>query len=245
MTDRGIEYRFEAIRNDVSPDSLHAFLQEPVRGMRVGDEIYVFEVPGAPENLRGRTGTVTSIDEKGMLHGTWDSEWGIVPGVDVFERIEDLKKAYIEKHPEIVEGMTPVREPDTIAKKLFYEELRRNGKTAYYAGFEDLVSERLDRLEVVTSKLLESVEALSAVTANQKDILQKLLVQGVETNRRIAEGFEESADAAEASGRALKRLAALSESNNELLKRIADASESMVHGVTVAAWKARDVVVTT
>ena len=242
MKDRGIEYRYDAVRVTEGADYMHAFLQEPVRGMKVGDEVYVFEVPGAPESLRGRTGTVTSIDEKGMLHGTWDPEWGLVPGVDVFEKVEDLKKAYVKKHPEVVEGMVPVTEPDTLAKKLFYEELKKTGKTAYYKGFEDHVAERLDRLEVVMSKLVEKIDALTEAMTEQTHAINRQSGYICDGRREAREGLEEIGDTAETMERALKRMVSIAESEQELMRRVADASESMKNGVTVTGWKTNDYV---
>lgn len=242
MKDRGIEYKYDAVRVTEGADYMHTFLQEPVRGMKVGDEVYVFEVPGAPESLRGRTGTVTSIDEKGMLHGTWDPEWGLVPGVDVFEKVEDLKKAYVKKHPEVVEGMVPVTEPDTLAKKLFYEELKKTGKTAYYKGFEDHVAERLDRLEVVMSKLVEKIDALTEAMTEQTHAINRQSGYICDGRREAREGLEEIGDTAETMERALKRMVSIAESEQELMRRVADASESMKNGVTVTGWKTNDYV---
>lgn len=242
MTDRGIEYRYDVVRVTEGADYMHAFLQEPVRGMKVGDEIYVFEVPGAPESLRGRTGTVTSIDEKGMLHGTWDPEWGLAPGVDVFEKVEDLKKAYVKRHPEVVEGMVPVTEPDTLAKKMFYEELKKSGKTAYYKGFEDLVTERLDRLEVVMSKLIEKMDGLAEAMDEQTHAIKKQSGYICDGRREIREGMQSIDTTSANMERLLERMVSIAENEQELMRRVANASESMDRGVTVIGWKTNDFV---
>ena len=242
MTYRGVEYKYEIIRVTENPDYMHTFLQEPVRGMKVGDEVYVFEVPGAPESLRGKTGTVTSIDEKGMLHGTWDPEWGLVPGVDVFEKVEDLKKAYVKRHPEVVEGMVPVTEPDTLAKKMFYEELKKSGKTAYYKGFEDLVTERLDRLEVVMSKLVEKIDALTEAMDEQTHAINRQSGYICDGRREIREGMQSIGTNSATVEHLLERMVSIAENEQELMRRVANASESMKNGVTVTGWKTNDYV---
>ena len=242
MTDRGIEYKYEIIRVTENPDYMHTFLQEPVRGIRVGDDICIFEVPGAPESLRGKTGTVTSIDEKGMLHGTWDPEWGLVPGVDVFEKVEDLKKAYVKRHPEVVEGMIPVTEPDTQAKKLFYEELKKSGKTAYYKGFEDLVTERLDRLEVVMSKLIERMDGLVEAMAEQTHAINRQSGYICDGRREVREEMQSIGTTSATMEHLLESLVSIAENEKELMRRVMEATESMEHGVTVTGWKTNDFV---
>lgn len=234
MTDKGIEYPGKIVPvPENERTATNAYLEEPVRGIRVGDDVWVFEVPGAPESLRGKRGTVTAIDDRGQLHGTWDPEWTLIPGVDLFEKVSDLKAEYIRKHPEKVEGMFPMSEPDTVAKRLFYEELRKGTETAYYRDFEDYITERLDRQEVLMSSLYELIAEMKKQMNAQNRILESI-------GRQMEKGVETLTESIDSINRAVKRCAQTAETTQQTADRIRKDVHDMSEGVTVTGWKTHD-----
>ena len=53
--------------------------------VKVGDKIKIIKMDGE-DKYNGKEGTVTFIDDKGQLHGTWG--WcAIIIGIDLFEII--------------------------------------------------------------------------------------------------------------------------------------------------------------
>ena len=55
--------------------------------MKVGDKIRIISMNGEPI-YSGMTGTITSIDSMGQLHGTWGG-LAVIPGEDSFVKVDD------------------------------------------------------------------------------------------------------------------------------------------------------------
>ena len=55
--------------------------------MKVGDKIRIISMNGEPV-YSGMTGTITSIDSMGQLHGTWGG-LAVIPGEDSFVKVDD------------------------------------------------------------------------------------------------------------------------------------------------------------
>lgn len=55
--------------------------------MKVGDKIRIIDMAGEPQ-YSGKTGTITSIDGIGQLHGTWGG-CAVIPGEDSFVVLKD------------------------------------------------------------------------------------------------------------------------------------------------------------
>ena len=55
--------------------------------MKVGDKIRIISMNGEPV-YSGMTGTITSIDSMGQLHGTWGG-CAVIPGEDSFVKVDD------------------------------------------------------------------------------------------------------------------------------------------------------------
>lgn len=62
---------------------------------KIGDKIKILFIDDPFVNYYGRTGTIEQIDDIGQLHGTWGG-CAIVPGVDVFEVLNDEEVLYEE-----------------------------------------------------------------------------------------------------------------------------------------------------
>ena len=54
---------------------------------KVGDKIRIINMNGEPQ-YSGREGVVRSIDEMGLIHGSWGG-LAIVPGEDSFEILQE------------------------------------------------------------------------------------------------------------------------------------------------------------
>lgn len=54
--------------------------------MKIGDKVKIISMDGE-QRYAGVEGTITNIDSKGQIHGTW-GDCAIIPELDEFEIIE-------------------------------------------------------------------------------------------------------------------------------------------------------------
>ena len=59
--------------------------EEVKKQFQRGDMIEIIQMLGEPQ-YAGKTGTVTSVDDAGQVHGTWGG-CALIPGVDSFRKI--------------------------------------------------------------------------------------------------------------------------------------------------------------